>query len=364
MSRDHALPAAAIGRFSRVTDAAFRKRQVWVQFRGAPKPKLMSAESVGFSNNLYSYRTHSAVVSVDDTWTMYERGLPKALNELEHWERGDGHVVLTPAIPWLVNSVPFVAGLFVRAVEFRRRYRQRFPENFWEQLAGVIDSKANATVARTIEFQRLLAPVMAATWFMYHAEAGTEFINNDLGIATTCDNSTGNLMWVVPLSPRTALVLEPHDVKDLLVGEVSSNSWYTVVGHDSWNRVNVDRVNRAIASSAQQFIFGSKKSLATRYEQVMDADIPVDTSTVFRRFPLSSSRLRNHELDWFRALTIINHSPEFAQQNPLDLREVNWEAVSKYTNQGIVLGMNVTLPYTTTGLKLRPGYAPIILDLS
>jgi len=198
----HYLPAALLGRFSWDPHKAARKRPLWVFSSEAQRPYVSAASNVAGKVGLYDIADGSVGDSdtVDIAWG-YERSLPQALDSVEQRrEPFDGH-------QWLTVAVPFVAGLFARGPEFHQEFAQRLPPKVrgepW-------NGESNATRARLIDLQVLLAPIMAARWAVVHFSPGAELVTSDRGYALTA-TPVGELpSYVVPISRRSAVLITPR----------------------------------------------------------------------------------------------------------------------------------------------------------
>ncbi len=177
--RHHYIPAAYLGRFSWVTTGRPRKRPLYVARVGVDKIFCRSAEDLACKEGLYNLPGSEATWLGEhiDAWD-YEGRLPQALDNLR--DSGDS----INADTWLHTLVPFITGLFVRGPD-----RNDGLNNF----------------GRIVEFQELLAPVMAARWTVVHLPPGDELIASDRGFGGV--TLGGQVGIIVPCDPQTALVL-------------------------------------------------------------------------------------------------------------------------------------------------------------
>ena len=145
----------------------------------------VKAGNVGYVQNLYALDPEGpAGPDVDQSVSGYEAALPAALDLLEQSARVPLEVWLRSLVPWVTSA--FVRGGGVRGALLGTASKMG---------AGPGENTAdNANLARLLEFQRLLAPVMAARWMVLHRKSGEPFVINDLSLTLTQDPSTGE--WV------------------------------------------------------------------------------------------------------------------------------------------------------------------------
>jgi hypothetical protein len=168
----------------------------------APRPYVASASRIAGQVGLYDVGGGAAgdLETVDIAWG-YERNLPQALDSLEQPDQPVGGRL------WLTAAVPFVAGLFARGPEFQQEFVRRLAP---ELRAQHWDHENNATRARLIDLQTLLAPVMAARWAMLHFSPSAELVTSDRGYALTATPLGELPSYVVPISRQSALVVTPR----------------------------------------------------------------------------------------------------------------------------------------------------------
>src|SRR5215217_1921080 len=83
-AKQHYLPAAFLGLFSREKMGALRDRRIFVAQRAPQKVFQTPARAVAYVNNLYGPLDYGPL---DAVWTEYERRLPETLNELSDPEK-------------------------------------------------------------------------------------------------------------------------------------------------------------------------------------------------------------------------------------------------------------------------------------
>jgi Protein of unknown function (DUF4238) len=198
VAKDHYVPAALIGRFSKEGTLPARGRRVYVTRPN--KVFTAKAENVGYVRDLYTLDPNGPVApDVDRSVSGYEAALPAALDLLEQSAR-------VPLKVWLRTLVPWATSVFVRGADFGARYSGRLTR---QGVGPELNTADNANLVRPLEFQRLLAPVMAARWMVLHRTSGEPFVINDLGLTLTGDPSTGDWGWALPLSRSSVLGIMP-----------------------------------------------------------------------------------------------------------------------------------------------------------
>jgi len=228
----HFMPAAFVGRFSWDLSKRARSRPVWVRSVHAPRSYVSSASRIAGQIGLYDLSGDSlgSGGTVDIAWG-YERTLPGALDRLVQRDGLEGRL-------WVTALVPFVASLFVRGSEFQQEFATRIPAAV-SRLVGEVD---NATNARLIDLQVLLAPVMAARWAVVHLPASAELITSDRGYALTTTPLGELPSYVIPIDPRTALVVTPQRCGQTLVW--SGERWIAEVAHFDAPEAEAQSLNR------------------------------------------------------------------------------------------------------------------------
>ncbi|MDT5172189.1 MAG: hypothetical protein QOD02_5567, partial [Mycobacterium sp.] len=205
----HYIPASFLGRFSHDSERRMRERLVWALQQAQPSAQLLAAERLGAEINFYKLfgqQTFGGTLNVvDDVWAGYERRLIRALDELSN-PRGTTSINATT---WLRTLVPFVASLFVRGKEFRERFQTRLDRVGAGGAFGDDQHRSdNVNMARLFEFQRLLAPTMAARWVVMHTDNSHPVITSELGFTFSVSRA-GDQAIVVPVGPECILAVVP-----------------------------------------------------------------------------------------------------------------------------------------------------------
>jgi hypothetical protein len=292
--RDHHLPAAYLGRFSRVTTGRSRKRPLYVADRRAEAIFEQSAENIAFSAGLYDLpagRT-GGLGNTLDLWS-YENGLSPALDELA---RGDCEL---DAELWLRYLVPFVAGLFARAPD----------ANMGENDPG-----------RVMAFQEMLSPVMVSRWTVLHFPKG-DLLTNDRGLAPLVTPVGPGI--AVPLDTSRALLLTRETERP--VARYASGCWRTTIDHRNLEPAAGTQLRVALAQFALHLVCGPVREHVAAAKSVLGSKN--------RRWPAlivnpTDCDLACHLYDYFRVLSATRVPPDEAQaaadRIDLDALPLDW----------------------------------------
>jgi hypothetical protein len=295
----HYIPAAFIGRFSWDLSKRARSRPVWVRSVHAPRSYVSSASTIAGQIGLYDLSGDSlgSDRTVDIAWG-YERALPAALDRLGRRDRLDGRL-------WVTALVPFVAGLFVRGPEFQQEFAKRIPPGV-SALVGDID---NATKARLIDLQVLLAPVMAARWAVVHFPASAELITSDRGYALTTTPLGGFPSYVIPIDPHAALVVTPQRCGQNLAW--SGERWIAEVARFDAAEAEAESLNRATAAFARHAVYGPTQAIVDAASDELGSAARL-TAGLFEVLDPAS-----HLYDYFRVLCLLDRgAPETQPSTP------------------------------------------------
>lgn len=339
------MPAAFLGRFSWDQSRPSRERPLWVRDNRSEAPFTSTAEKVARVAGLYDYVDAHSISrpAVDDAWG-YESSLPDSLNALT-----DADAVLDGAI-WASTLVPFVAGLFVRGTGFHHQFAERFPTDIDTLLPG-ISVRDNATQARLIDFQLVLAPIMASRWTVHHFPPVTELVTSDTGSAAATVFGHG---YVVPIGRFTALVLTWKRRKQVL--SWTGTHWVTPIEHFTSPGAEATELRRAMGAYAEHAVYGPTK------ESVEDASIQLGSAPRIGPSLLGDAAggidLGCHQYDYFRVLSAL-HSVPADTQAAVD--DINWSAVQATWTGPVAI--EVIFPDRTTG-GVRVEEGKVILDLA
>jgi len=353
MAKDHYIPAAILGLFSRETGNSLRKRRVAVQLRSGPA-FMCAAQNIGFENHLY--RVDGPSLTVDGAWAGIESQMPNAIASLEARE-------VISARTWLRVLVPYVASLFIRGREFQARFNQRFVSSMkgsngedtgtnrgLSLTVADLLTKSNANGARVIEFDRLLAPVLTANWVVSHVPRGYSTVQNEIGLAGTLDRAEGEFGWLVPLSARTALSIFPRERREVV--RWTGHRWVANIGH--WDVPNsaMPGFNESIASAAQQFIIGRDLPTVTSLEYAVTR--PVEQAHLLEQWPFTSRELLSNAQQWHRIVSRTHRErpPEILHADTDISLKLDWKAIGEDWHPGVIHLGDEPL-FRVRGLELR-----------
>jgi len=322
--RHHYLPAAYIGRFSYGEQAKSRDRPVWVRRNGVARTFIESPSKLAFQIGLYNLpETDGWLGEHIDVWD-YEHRLPGALTQLER------HDEPLSAESWLAALVPFVAGQLVR---------------------GPDANDGSNSDARIIEFQELLAPVMAADWIVLHAPVGMDLITNDRGYGVVPLTNGGHAM-VIPCSPRTAVALGYRDRRTIL--RWSDSGWTALLNHYNLSTSECSGIREAVAHRALRDVYGPT--------ELSVGDVVGISSQVAAELPQfmvnpTVCDMDCHIYDYFRVCSAARSTVPAAQDSA---DQVLWKALPK--DWSIPVAAEVLFPERTRG-GVRVVGSELLLDL-
>jgi hypothetical protein len=307
----HYLPASYLGRFSADTKKAARSRPLWVRSLAAPRPHIAAASKVGGEVGLYDVNDDSLgpEKTLDTAWG-YESYVPRALDALERRDQPPD------ARGWLLGAVMFVAGLFARGPEFQGEFAQRLPADVRE-VSPRIGSPDQATGARLIDLQVLLAPILAAHWAVVHFPDDEDLVVSDRGYTLTTTPRGASPSYAIPISRRAALVLTPQDRETPL--RWSGSSWVLDIEHSDGELGDAAALNQATGSFARQAVFGSSRECVEHAA----ADLGKADRLTAGLFEVLDPA--SHLYDYFRVLIAIAEPP--GPDRSLN-DEVDWKKVS------------------------------------
>ncbi|MBL7492551.1 DUF4238 domain-containing protein [Frankia sp. AgB1.9] len=344
MAKHHYLPATYLGGFSVDTNPVGRKRRVWVLRRGSRQARPTTTENVAAINGYYLLKGGNLPPSmVDELWTAYEADLNSAIKNL-----ADPTARSVQARTWLRVLLPFAAGIFVRGPEFRRRFEEsplirEVSEALGEDHGWVVD---NANGARVRALHRILAPLMAASWTVFHCK-GVPVLTGDLGFANHFFSGYGEGGWVIPLDRKTILAITPKK-------EGASRKILFDFGHGRWlapiERVHLPvdahiEFNSCLARVTQEFLVGPTQDSVELMRPALNEPRGVPATMAM----LPSHRMQIvHEFEWHRAVSAIQHPSD---SPALQINEVDLEEIARGWSPPMVIPTN--LPVFNTRLRRR-----------
>jgi hypothetical protein len=280
--KQHWLPAGYLGGFSSDTDRPrLRDRRLWVLETGCDTPAVRVAKNLGYRVGLYDLEEEAPWTlsrdALDNTFAAYERRLPRTISELA---ASAGSI---PFDVWMKVLVPFVAGLSVRAPEFA------------ERVAG-----AMLQMSRWFEMSRVLAPLMAAEWYLLRTPPGSQLITNDRGFTWTKVGSRTGL--IVPTNSNSALQIVPRNNR--LIAGRATDGWRAPLLRMDLSSSDVDALNADISTAALYWIAAADKAdVVGRQVDGITRNWPVFDGTWPPLGPLGT-----HDRDWMVALELAEVS--------------------------------------------------------
>lgn len=345
----HYIPAGFLGRFSPDDGGRLRERAVWVLQSGEPHAQLSTAERAGCEDNLYQLFGQQTVGQaslsvVDDVWSGYERRLGPALDELSR----PGQKTIG-ANTWLRILVPFVTSLFVRGAEFGARYGTRMDQfgvtSFFSDPEHRSD---NTNMARMIEFQRLLAPVMAARWVVMHTNSDHPVITNELGF-TFSVSQNGSKAVAIPIGSDAILAIVPTWPHGrVIMRDRGTGQWRASIEHVMLKPDEQRGFNQALANIAQGFLVGPTAESVELHQQAFNDDLQLDPEYVGSLWPRYRV-LSAHQLEWYNTVSAISKKSSELTQPDLERRIA--KVIAKDWHPVLIWPIN--LDYSPTGLSLQ-----------
>jgi hypothetical protein len=335
---DHYVPALLLGRFSTDPDPAARLRFLTVG-RHDGTVYRSRAENFGGIKNMYdvSHPVSSGpnAKSVDRSINGYEKDLAKALDALEDRAPIDMEV-------WLRTLVPYAAATFVRGADFAARFESRpVVQAFLQTPAddSRLTAADNTNGARTIELERLLAPVLCARWIVLHGDGSRPFIINDLAVSGTRDSGANVSGYVLPISRKTALGIFPRRVG--VVANYRSGAWHPPIDHRPTLATNseVSVFNADIARGSTQWIAGQDDRAVRGYMRFFGSsrsstpDLMENWKVTFAPYALAA-----HNKEWHRLLCAMSLNP--GPQDEISFDRIDFQTLSRGWCPGYILTMN------------------------
>jgi hypothetical protein len=303
---------------------------VWTRDARAPRAFARRAENLASQIGLYDVKDASMGRgrTADIAWA-YEAGLPGALDQLVNVARPlDGEV-------WTSTLVPFVAGLFVRGPNFQQLFQARFPDDF--DAAVVVSREDNATAARLIELQELLAPVMAARWTVLHFSESVDLVTSDTGW-TAASTPIGD-SYVVPLDRHTALALTPAIRRRIL--RRTDTTWVAEVDHVRVDDNEAAGLRHALGAFAWHAVYGPTPDSVDEAAQDLGQAPQIGPGLFGAQGGID---LECHLYDYFRVVSAVASPVEEAQAAA---DNINWTTVSSLWRAPVVV--EVLFPERTVG---------------
>ena len=293
MPLDHYLPAAYLGFFSLdKSKANVRDRKLAVYNFNTKVYYQSRAGNLCAINNYFDK-------DVDKLW-YFEGDIPAALNALIN-ETLDLY-------QWIMTLVPFVASILVRTPDFVKRFQQRI-SNF-----GV--NQEFSDFIRLLEFQRMLAPIIAGDWKVLEVTGPGQVLLSDLGFIPFTDGQSYLNGVAISLSPRHVLIIVPN--RKRMVGVFDGQIWLPVVSYCTMNPGNLHSYNKSIASFARKIIIGPTKESLLNYARRSPDYLPPNVDECKIDF-ITGALSIPHEFTWHRIVSYMAESPQEVKDEILEL---------------------------------------------
>ncbi len=342
MADQHYLPAAFIGRFSVGRQGRLRKRPIWVRRVGGGSFQT-TARHVAYQDGLYDVTEPSPLPYAGDGSWRYEARLTQALDAL-----GDARRPLDGRL-WAEVLVPFVSSLFIRGIDFEARYRARMGglmSAMHDENDDTFDERWRDTVAigRTTDWQRLLAPTMAAQWTVFHGSGRPILPTSDLGycLMNGPDRSCP-AAYAIPIDPCTVLAVFARRIRRLL--DWNGRSWTANVQHVAIADEGVHELRHALHQAALNEVYGPTNESVDWHRE--NAESSASGAGAQYLINAASNRwLIPYVEDYFKVLRIVDGDWSDAAK----AGEVDWEVVSRHWSSTIQ--MHLKMPRYPGGLIL------------
>jgi len=274
----HYLPAAYIGLFASPDGQAKRRsreRVIWAASRGVPAAYVTTPEARAKQEGIYHLPGPNQLGGHLDYW-YYESALPAAISQLISPSNN------LDALIWLETLVRFVAGLWVR---------------------GPDRNRGENTEGRVMEYQEVLAPIMAARWTVVHFSDAVPLITSDRGFGIAYFGARPAM--VIPLSSSAALLLD--DYPYTVLRRKNGGKWVAPIEHWFADTSEFDpgKINRTIAAQAIRDIYGSTQAAV----ESARTDEVVDPHSFGLPYLTIDTDLRGHFYDWYRMLAALRARP-------------------------------------------------------
>jgi hypothetical protein len=305
MTLHHYLPATYLANFSADTHFPRRSRTLAVGDKRSGHVFITAAANVAAVHDLYTLSTGKLDSQmVDEIWSDYEAGLADAIQQLIDRT--------LDAITWARILVPFVTCLFVRGPEFAIRFDTRMRQ---QGLLGLQPEPDSTNLARIMEVQRLLAPILTAKWLVLRVHGDGEVILNDLGFGGFVSPEASESGFSIPLNRDHVLMLIPQ--RDRIVATASGRTWMPSIAYADLRRNNHLQMNDALTQVAQRFVFGANEEIVRQHLIRSDSALPVPE---FEELGFIGSHLmRVHEFTWYRLVSVLDKHPLSAESWSFEL---------------------------------------------
>jgi hypothetical protein len=213
-----------------------RDRRLAVRERGRSGLYVSAARALAYRIDLYDMKDELAgglpPNALDRTFNAYERRLSAAYEAL-----AQSSGTLDFEI-WMEVLIPFIAGITVR----HPTYLANAPEPVLIQMSRLHD------------MTRVLAPLMAAGWYLIDAPDDANFLISDLGYMPTLDPATKQPGLFIPVGLRTALQIWSNPTRG--IARKTNKGWITPLPRRMLTSEEVTRINDGMARFTPSWIAG------------------------------------------------------------------------------------------------------------
>jgi hypothetical protein len=314
--------------------------------QGKQRAAESAAENIGCEDNLYQLFGSDNPFDVDAVWTRYEGRLGPALDELAR----PGQKTIN-AKDWLRALVPFIASLFVRGKEFGARYDSRMAEIYADEAYSDPDKRSdNTNNARLIEFNRFLAPIMAAQWVVMHTDGTVPVVTNELGFTYFLPQGHTVPSIAIPIASNAILGITrtwPNSGR-LIMKDGGTGQWRTTIERIDLTLEDQHMIHDALAKISHSFLIGPTASTVEPHQKSLNDDSPLNPDIMGAFWPNPLIRLA-HEFEWHRAVTAISKKSTTLTQQ--DLENFDLDVIARDWMPALIVPVNLR-PFPT-GLRLR-----------
>ncbi len=296
MPHQHFLGAAFIGGFSLDGSFPARKRPIWVRRRNGQDVYETKPHNVAWQLDLFTIGGVGDLRSVDDHLGMTDARIAAVIDSLVEGS-------LTPR-DWISTLVPFVATLFVRSPEFGPRFVRRLRQIY----GGTLPIEAwgrrdNTNLARALEMQRLLSPVMRAEWTLLLNQSSVPLIASDLGYTVMTNQASGRWGYAIPLriDALVAILAPPAESPQF---HLTDPPKATRIGRVALGADAIRGLNNSIAIASVDEVYGATRPVLQGLEwpsRRMEISDPAAGLIIPAGF-----NLRQHDQEWLHALGSIS----------------------------------------------------------
>lgn len=327
--KHHYLPATFLAGFSK-DGGSRRKRSLVAGDKREGRCFRSTAENLALEKDFYAVQGEAAPMSMEDIWAGYESRLPMAIDAL--LDRS------IDAFTWAGVLVPFATALLVRGPDFKARFDERVRSILPE---GMEVPEGNANRLRSLELQRLLAPILTARWIVAEAQGGGALITNDIAFAGFRASQLNAIGLAVPLNARFVLQLIPQ--RKRAIATARDGIWFPNIDYWRLRPGNHHEFNAVMAMWARRFIFGHDEATVCPYVHSSESSPPPVPDPFALGFP-SGRLLRIHEFTWHHLISVL--------AKPTDERMI-FSPILDFETIAAVWKLMVVIPLTTP--MYRPG---------